>query len=218
MNVKQLVDGTSYTYSDSYKTLQRYCKLKGSKLTFFEPKYSNFFLGFYKINLRKAGSYFDSITYFGCDIKETNEYFELNRVESALGYSRECRDLLIEYTINNKKWYDYYFEKKSDEEYKKYIKPSKFNEFKEKNDALRKRKGTYTFTYFDGFMNQDKYYNNINMLAYDEYANVCRKMNIHNFYYTSIDKSLKDGWTIQSSLERVYHQVNYAALVVVVNL
>ena len=55
MNVKQLVDGTSYTYSDSYKTLQRYCKLKGSKLTFFEPKYSNFFLGFYKINQFEKG-------------------------------------------------------------------------------------------------------------------------------------------------------------------
>ena len=56
----------------------------------------------YAINLRKAGSYFDSITYFGCDIKETNEYFELNRVVSALGYSRERRDLLTEYTNNNK--------------------------------------------------------------------------------------------------------------------
>ena len=56
MNVKQLVDGTSYTYSDSYKTLQRYCKLKGSKLTFFEPKYSNFFLGFYKINCKNRSN------------------------------------------------------------------------------------------------------------------------------------------------------------------
>ena len=85
-----------FSYTDAYDVVERYCKLKGSALLNFDlqminNKYiptTNGISGTYEFYDR----WLDYGVHYGCDLKETNEFIGMARLESHLKYHRNVDD------------------------------------------------------------------------------------------------------------------------------
>ena len=102
---KDYDDRSFFSYADANQVVNRYCKLKGSALLNFDlqminNKYiptTNGISGTYEFYDR----WLDYGVHYGCDLKETNEFIGMARLESHLKYHRNVDDL-TEYLIFTK--------------------------------------------------------------------------------------------------------------------
>ena len=93
---KDYDDRSFFSYTDAYDVVERYCKLKGSALLNFDlqminNKYIptiNGISGTYEFYDR----WLDYGVHYGCDLKETNEFIGMIRLESHLKYHRNVDD------------------------------------------------------------------------------------------------------------------------------
>ena len=201
-----------FSYTDAYDVVERYCKLKGSALLNFDlqminNKYiptTNGISGTYEFYDR----WLDYGVHYGCDLKETNEFIGMIRLESHLKYHRNVDDLK-EYLIDTGEFlktpYHSYQDEKDRKELLRISTTTQIDEFRRVSnlDDLVKiaqykktRRGTYEATFFMEFYNKQfkRVYSD------DVCVSSCLKIAVLEHGFIRRDDVKYYGWDFQKEL------------------
>ena len=210
MNVKQFYDFikikedrediTAYVPSKSFYFINRYCKLKNSRLRKYTDVDKSVDVLSIEGNLMASNRIVDYSTQFGCYIESTDEYIELIRVDShTRRFKNQYRDNVVSISKFSKKSYlSFMDDRKKDAEKREKAIEASYQERK----MLRERKGTHAIVFYNSFrFNGERKYENICVKS-------CKNFNIDNTGYVSLQKSLDDNWKFVSKIGNINTSIN----------
>ena len=220
MNVKQFYDFIkvieynkdidAYIPSNSVILINRYCRLKNSRLKKYTPIVGSVAVLDYEGNLMASDRIVDYSTQFGCYIESTDEYIELIRVDShTRRFKNQYRDNVVSISKYAKGYYlSFMDDRKKDAEKKEKIIEASYQERK----MLRERKGTHSIIFYNSFsFNGENKYENV-------CAKSCKNYNIENTGYISLQESLNDNWEFVSKIGNINTSINRHCICKGVNL